>query len=144
MKIEHSAFNVKDPVAVAAWYVEHFGMDVVVHKPEAHQTHFLSDGAGSMIEIYRNPADQVPDYRAQDPLIFHLAFVSADPAGDTKRLMAAGANRVEEVHLEDGSHLVMLRDPWGLAVQLCRRAGRGGNDRTVSGRATQTHLNNEV
>jgi glyoxylase I family protein len=33
MKIEHIAFNVADPVAVAAWYAEHLGLTVVVHKP---------------------------------------------------------------------------------------------------------------
>jgi glyoxylase I family protein len=121
MKIEHIAFNVADPVAVAAWYVEHLGLTVVVHKPEAHQTHFLSDGAGSLIEIYCNPPDQVPDYPSQDPLIFHLAFVSVDPKGDAARLKEAGASFVEDVHLADGSYLVMLRDPWGLALQLCRR-----------------------
>lgn len=123
MKIEHSAFNVEDPVAVADWYVKHFGLEIAVHKPAAHQTHFLTDGSGSMIEIYCNPADQVPDYRAQDPLIFHLAFVSKDPGQDAERLIQAGAQMVEELRPDDGSHLIMLRDPWGLAVQLCRRAG---------------------
>ena len=29
---------------------------------------------------------------------------------------------VEEVRLDDGSLLIMMRDPWGLALQLCRRA----------------------
>jgi hypothetical protein len=28
---------------------------------------------------------------------------------------------VDEVRLKDGSHLVMMRDPWGLAIQLCKR-----------------------
>jgi catechol 2,3-dioxygenase-like lactoylglutathione lyase family enzyme len=122
MKLEHIAFNVKDPVAVAAWYVEYLGFEIVVHKPAPHQTHFLGDGAGSVIEIYCNPTDQVPDYASQNPLIFHLAVVSEDPAEDAERLIAAGAQWVEEVIPEEGSHLIMLRDPWGLALQLCKRA----------------------
>jgi catechol 2,3-dioxygenase-like lactoylglutathione lyase family enzyme len=122
MKLEHIAFNVKDPQAVAAWYVEQLGFEIVVHKPAAHQTHFLSDGSGSVIEIYCNPADQVPDYARQNPLIFHLAVVSEDPVADAERLMAAGAEWVEEVIPEEGSHLIMLRDPWGLALQICKRA----------------------
>jgi catechol 2,3-dioxygenase-like lactoylglutathione lyase family enzyme len=122
MKIEHIAFNVADPVAVAAWYVEHLSLEVVVHKPEAHQTHFLADGAGSFIEIYCNPEDAVPDYRAQDPLIFHLAFVSEDPAQDAHRLIGAGAEFVEEVNLDAGTKLIMMRDPWGVALQLCKRS----------------------
>jgi catechol 2,3-dioxygenase-like lactoylglutathione lyase family enzyme len=122
MKLEHIAFNVNDPEAVAAWYAEHLGFTVVLHKPAAHQTHFLSDGAGSVIEIYCNPANEVPDYASQNPLIFHLAVVSEDPPKDAERLIAAGAQWVEEVIPEEGSHLIMLRDPWGLALQLCKRA----------------------
>ena len=55
------------------------------------------------------------------PLLLHLALVSADPYADSKRLQLAGAQQVDEVNLADGSLLVMLRDPWGLALQLCRR-----------------------
>lgn len=121
MKIEHMALNVSDPVAVAAWYSKHLGLRVVRHIPQPAQTHFLSDSNSSIIEVYCNPRDQVPDYRAMNPLLLHLAFSSTDPAADSLRLVAAGATVVDEVRLDDGSHLMMLRDPWGLAVQLCRR-----------------------
>jgi len=123
MKIEHVAFNVADPVAVAAWYCEHLGLTVARHIPSPTQTHFLADEAGeSVLEIYCNPPDQVPDYAAMNPLLFHLAFVSDDPDADRARLVEAGASFVEELRQADGSHLVMLRDPWGLAIQLCKRA----------------------
>lgn len=122
MKIEHFAFNVAEPVAMAEWYCEHLGMTVKRKQPKAPHTHFLADGSGSvMIEIYNNPADQVPDYAHMNPLLLHLAFVSADPAADKDRLVKAGAKVVDEIRLDDGSHLVMLRDPWGLAIQLCKR-----------------------
>ena len=74
-----------------------------------------------MIEIYHNPADAIPDYAAQAPARMHLAFISADPAGDRDRLLAAGAAYVEEVHLPNGGYIVTLRDPWGLAFQLVKR-----------------------
>lgn len=122
MKIEHIAFNVADPVAVADWYGQHCGLRVVRHIPKPAQTHFLADAEATVLEIYCNPPDKVPDYRNMNPLLFHLALASADPAADAKRLMAAGASWVEEVRLPDGSHLVMLRDPWGVALQLCKRA----------------------
>jgi glyoxylase I family protein len=123
MKIEHIAFNVADPVAVAGWYVAHLGLRVVRHVEGPAQTHFLADDAGeSVIEIYNNPPDQVPDYAAMNPLLFHLAFVSESPADDSARLIAAGATLVDELKLPDGSHLMMLRDPWGVALQLCKRA----------------------
>ena len=123
MKIEHIAFNVADPVAVAAWYVAHLGLRIVRHVPGPAQTHFLADDAGeSVIEIYNNPPDQIPDYRAMNPLLFHLAFISASPAEDSSRLISEGATLVEELNLPDGSQIMMLRDPWGLALQLCKRA----------------------
>lgn len=122
MKIEHIAFNVADPVAVAAWYCEHCGLRIVRHIPQPAQTHFLADAESTVLEIYCNPPDQVPDYRSMNPLLFHLAFASSDPVADSGRLVKAGAVVVDELKLTDGSHLVMMRDPWGLALQLCCRA----------------------
>ena len=122
MKLEHVAFNVADPVAVAAWYCKHCGLRVVRHIPQPAQTHFLADDSATVLEIYRNPPDQVPDYRNLNPLLFHLALASADPAADAQRLIAAGACFVEQLRLADGTLLIMLRDPWGLALQLCKRA----------------------
>lgn len=123
MKIEHFAFNVADPVAVAAWYEAHCGLRVIRHLPLAAQTHFLADDGGStVLEIYCNPPEQVPDYGAMDPLQFHMAFASESPPTDCDRLIAAGATLVDDIDLPDGTRLMMLRDPWGLAIQLCKRA----------------------
>jgi len=122
MKIEHFALNVKDPVAMAQWYIENLGLEIVRKMDEAPHTHFLGDKSGAvMLEIYNNPADQVPDYKSMDPLLVHLALVSPDPENDKYRLIEAGAGYVEEVNLPDGSKLIMMRDPWGLAIQLCKR-----------------------
>ena len=123
MKLEHVALNVEAPRAVAAWYERHLGLTVVRRAETPPHTHFLADDGGSvLLEIYNNPPDCVPAYAAMDPLLLHLAFVSADPHADGLRLAAAGATLVSEQRLADGTHLVMLRDPWGLALQLCRRA----------------------
>lgn len=121
MKLEHVACNVADPVAVAAWYSAHLGLKIVRHIPQPAQTHFLSDGAGTILEIYCNPPGAVPDYAAMDPLLLHLAFASADPVADQARLLAAGATYHSQVKGADGTLLIMLRDPWGLALQLCKR-----------------------
>ena len=123
MKLEHFAVNVEDPVEMATWYVKNLGMVIVKQQENAPFMTFLADDSGQiMIEIYTNPANEVPDYRSMNPLIIHLAFVSDDPAADKIRLVNAGAVAVSDDILEDGSHLVMMRDPWGLAIQLCRRA----------------------
>ena len=122
MKIEHFAFNVEDPVGMSRWYVTHLGMNVVRMDKNPPFTTFLTDSSGQvMIEFYNNPADAVPDYRNMDPLIVHLAFVSEDPSVDKERLIEAGAQLADEMHLDDGSHLLMLRDPWGFPIQFCKR-----------------------
>ncbi|RNI21982.1 VOC family protein [Rufibacter latericius] len=123
MKLEHLALNVEDPQAMADWYTQHLGMRVVRKQKEAPYTTFIADDSGRiLVEIYLNPAYEVPPYRTMNPLLVHLAFVSENPTEDMERLCAAGATLVSDQHLEDGSHLVMLRDPWGLALQLCKRA----------------------
>ena len=122
MKIEHFAFNVADPIAVAEWYVTHMGMTIARKMDGGPNTHFLADNSGQvMIEIYNNPPDQVPDYANMNPLILHLAFVCENPEEKRAELEKVGAYFAEEVRIKDGSHLVMMRDPWGLAIQLCKR-----------------------
>jgi len=123
MKMEHVALNVSDPAAASAWYRDHLGFEIVKSMATPPFTHFLRERAGTMmIEVYHNPPDEVPRYSEMNPLLLHLAFISADPEMDRTRLLAAGATFVEEQHLPDGTHLVMMRDPWGLAIQLAKRA----------------------
>lgn len=122
LNLEHFACNVSDPTAMADWYVRHLGMRVVRRVPTPPYIHFLADAAGrTVIEIYSNPADPVPDYASLHPLRFHVAFDAPDPDVSRAELVAAGATFVEEQVLADGSRLLMLRDPWGLPLQLCKR-----------------------
>ncbi len=122
MKMEHVALNVSDPVEMAAWYTKHLGFEIGRSMTTPPYTHFLKDSGGTiMIEIYHNPPDQVPFYSKMHPLLLHLAFVSANPEADKLRLLEAGATWVQDEHLPDGSYLVMMRDPWGLAIQFCKR-----------------------
>jgi len=122
MKIEHIAWNVADPVATAEWYTRHLGLTIVRLCPERNHTYFLGDSSSTLLEIYCNPPDQIPDYANMDPLLLHIAFSSDDPAKDAARLIAAGATLCSDDRKPDGTHLIMLRDPWGLALQLCKRA----------------------
>jgi catechol 2,3-dioxygenase-like lactoylglutathione lyase family enzyme len=122
LTIEHVACNVSNPAAMAAWYVEHLGMRIVRQSSTAPYIHFLADAAGrTVLEIYSNAADPVPDYPAMHPLRFHIAFATTDPDGSRAALVAAGATAVDDQTTADGSRLIMLRDPWGLPLQLCKR-----------------------
>ncbi len=122
MNLEHVALNVPDPVAFASWYQQHLGLRVVRHLPQSNQTHFIADERGGVIEIYHNPAAPIPAYAEMHHIVLHLAFETTDADADRARLLAAGATFVEAVLPADGSRLYMLRDPWGLALQLCHRA----------------------
>jgi glyoxylase I family protein len=122
--VEHIAVNVADPVAMASWYCEHLGMQVVRQGDPPASMHFLADASGRVIlEIYNALPDDVPDYGSMKPLVLHIAFASQDAEADFERLVAAGALAVSDgVGVNaDGDHMAMLRDPWGMTVQLCQR-----------------------
>lgn len=122
MKIEHVAFNVADPVAMAAWYCLHLGFEVARKSNGPSLAHFLRDPeTGVMLEIYLNPPGEVPDYRSMNPLLLHLAFTSEDMDADLGRLVSAGSTLVSDQALDGGGRVAMLRDPWGFCVQLCQR-----------------------
>lgn len=124
MNIEHVAINVADPVAMARWYVAHLGMRIVRSVDSQTFTHFLADESGRVvIEIYHHAGAGVPDYFAMNPLVLHVAFSTADMKATHERLLAAGATAAGEVAVTPaGDELAMLRDPWGVPLQLVRRA----------------------
>ncbi len=72
---------------------------------------------------HRALPDEVPDYAAMNPLVLHLAFATQDAQATMEKLVAAGASALGDVRVTPaGDHMAMLRDPWGLALQLCQRA----------------------
>lgn len=123
MKFEHFALNVPDAQATSLWYEEHLGLVIKKKMEESPFMTFLADDSGTvMLEIYTNPKGQTLNFNNFHPLAVHLALVSEDPTADKNRLITAGATEFSDDILPDGSHLVMLRDPWGICLQLCKRA----------------------
>jgi glyoxylase I family protein len=136
MKLEHVALLVADPVAVAHWYEEQLGMRTVRSGSPPGNARFLADDEGaSILEIYAG-AEGAPDYASMDPSRLHVAFTTDDVPGMRARLIAAGATPAGEIAVTaEGDQFAMLRDPWGLALQLARRARP-----LVPGRATNARL----
>jgi len=124
MKIEHVAYQVQDPIAVAKWYSENLGLRVKRANETGPKMHFLADdGDHVMIELYHNPIAPLPDYRNQHALILHVAFTSDNIQADWDRLVAAGATVDSEPETTPaGDTVAMLRDPWGFCIQLVKRA----------------------
>jgi len=122
MIFEHFAINVNKVDAVVKWYVSHLGLKVVSQQKELPFMTFLADSGDRVImELYQRADAMMTNFTIQHQLTFHLAFVSENAQKDRDRLEVAGATFIEEVRKEDGSHLVMLRDPWGMPLQLCER-----------------------
>ncbi len=123
MKIEHFAYQLSDAQAAANWYQEQLGFQVRRGTGKPFPVYFLADQSGDvMIEIYSNPSVQTPAYSDMDPLILHLAFVCDDVPATIERLQNKGAQLLSGPDsLENGDILAMMRDPWGLAIQLCYR-----------------------
>ena len=122
--VEHIAWQVQDPNAVAKWYVEHLGFRILRKLEASPFTHFMADSAGRVvIEMYNNRAASVPEYPKLNPLHLHLAFATANMDADRERLLKAGATIAENmITTPAGDNLLMLRDPWGFPIQLCKRA----------------------
>jgi len=124
MQVEHLALNVPDVLSMARWYVDHLGFSVLrrsVHPPYAH---FIADAVrGTVLELYTRDDAPIPDYAAMHPGTFHLALRSEDVAADIARLVAAGGQQEGTTdHTPAGDELAFVRDPWGVCLQLVRRA----------------------
>lgn len=125
MTLEHLALNVPDPVAMAAWYAEHLGFVIRRASGEPPFAHFIqAPGSTVMMEIYHNPAAPVPAYSSLHPSAMHIAFWVDDVPAELSRLLAAGATRedVKVATTDAGDQFVIVRDPWGIPLQLLRRA----------------------
>jgi catechol 2,3-dioxygenase-like lactoylglutathione lyase family enzyme len=124
VKLEHTAYQVEDPVALSRWYVAHLGLTIKRAQAEPPFGHFLADDSGTvMLEFYRQDHLPLPNYRAMDPLLLHLAFLSDDVKAARARLIAAGGTADGDVVRNPaGDEVAMVRDPWGLTIQLIKRA----------------------
>ena len=117
MKLEHVAIDVPDAEASKAWWCKNLGMRVSTNPG------FIMDDSGEAgLEIYRTgETPAAPDYKAMNSMTLHVAFESDDVKADVDRLVAAGAT-LEQLKMENPAfHMAILRDPWGVAIQLCRR-----------------------
>lgn len=123
MNLEHIGLNVPNPVAVANWYTMHLGMKVMRKGGAPNYAHFLADARGKMmIEVYNNAQAPMPDYRAMHSLVFHIAFFVNDLRTTRELLLGHGASTEGQISTNDqGDELAMLRDPWGMPIQLVKR-----------------------
>jgi catechol 2,3-dioxygenase-like lactoylglutathione lyase family enzyme len=120
---EHIGLNVRDPAAVANWYTEHLGMKVMRRSVPPSKTEFIGDSAGTMtLELTGNAEAPVIDLASISHASLHLAFMVDDVKSIRDSLLAAGAKLVADITTTpQGDQVLMLRDPWGMAIQLVQR-----------------------
>ncbi len=117
---EHIAVNVADSDAAIEWYTKNLAMRVLRNVPG--EKAFLGDASGRpVLEIYANPTAPVLNFEEIHPLSFHIAFAVADPDAKASELVAAGAKIAEPAKESGGDSMIMLTDPFGVAIQLLRR-----------------------
>ncbi len=123
MRLDHLALQHPEPEAVSAWLCLNLGLTVYRVSASASRARFLKcPQTGVMLEIYRQPEAPVPDYAAMPPAVLHLAFYADDIEKEAAGLVAAGATRAGEPGKNSaGDRFLMLRDPWGVPIQLVSR-----------------------
>ncbi len=117
---EHVAINVPEKEGMADWYVRHLGLTVVRDVPE--KMIFLADADGKVIlELYNNTSAGNLPLNDTEPLALHIAFVVSDPESAADELVRAGATMEVPLQTVGDDTMVMLRDPFGLPLQLVKR-----------------------
>ena len=118
---EHTALNVPEVDVAGQWYCQNLNMKVL---RSGESVRYLADSTGRLIfEFYTNPAAEIPDYSQIAPATMHLAFYVSDVPAAVAKLTAAGATIFSDYEVADsGDELAMLRDPWGIPLQLITRA----------------------
>jgi uncharacterized glyoxalase superfamily protein PhnB len=103
--------------------MDNLGMKMMRTSSDPTHTTFISDsGMHMMIELFHNA-----DYPLFEPAkihftSFHLAFVTPDIKKTLSQLITVGATIADSLRkTASGDQVLVLRDPWGLAIQFAQR-----------------------
>lgn len=85
---------------------------------------FVADpGRNMMFEFYRSRSAPVPDYASMNNHQLHIAFMVDDVKAMCDKLIAAGGQLDGEITTtREGDVIAIVRDPWGIPIQLLTRA----------------------
>ncbi len=128
MQIDHIALRAADPLALASWYEEWFGLrrENLLSSDVRPPIVFLLDTAGQRIEIL---PDSSPDQRSKVIRFPHLAFSTTDLTRELHRLRNAGVAVLENRSTSAGWRIAYLVDPDGNLLELVQRKPRQSENR---------------
>jgi hypothetical protein len=109
------------------WYRDHLGFTIIRSAgDDMDGVSFLSESEGNTIlEFGRLPEGPPLDSRSLLPLQLHIAIECEDPTVEAERLVRAGAELLgESPRNQQKGEKVLIRDPWGYAIQLVSRKNK--------------------
>jgi uncharacterized glyoxalase superfamily protein PhnB len=123
-RLEHFELNIPDPPGMVKWYVQNLEMNVMRQGGPPVYGSFVADAGGNMMmELQRNDAHPVLDSSTLQHLSVHVAFLVGNVRATRDSLIEAGASLVEQMReTGGGDQILVLRDPWGLPIQIIRRS----------------------
>jgi uncharacterized glyoxalase superfamily protein PhnB len=75
-----------------------------------------------MLELNQDSKSPMLEFEKIDYNSFHFAFLVPDIASIKDKLISAGAKLAEDIKkTANGDQVLMLRDPWGQAIQFVKR-----------------------
>jgi glyoxylase I family protein len=118
-KIEHFAIYAADAPALKDFYVEVFGMQVIVESSGSPPGYFLADDAGMALEIIGRPAGE-PAVNQRS--VCHIAFSVDDVAATRAALERRGLVFETDTAVEKASmRTAFFNDPAGNRCQIVWR-----------------------
>ncbi|WP_169975045.1 VOC family protein [Tautonia rosea] len=119
-RIEHVALFAADPHALKDFYVEAFGLRVILDNSKASPPgYFLADDAGMAVELIGRLAE-IPAVDTRH--VCHIAFIVDDVAASRADLEARGLTFEEDTAIaNDSMTTAFFRDPEGNRLQIVKR-----------------------
>jgi predicted enzyme related to lactoylglutathione lyase len=108
---------------MAKWYTDNLGMKIMRSGPPPISATFLADsGMHMMIELFHNSEYPLFESFKTHHMAIHLAFLTPDIGKTQLNLLKAGASIADSLRkTASGDQVLVLRDPWGLAIQFVQR-----------------------
>ena len=120
--LEHMAIAAKETGALAGWYRDTLGFEVLTDGGPKGIWFVAPPGAGGAIEIIPASDAARTDRARNDPGWSHLAFTVADFQAAHKALVGKGiAFQGEPRQQPDGSWIAFFPDPDGNVLQIVQR-----------------------
>lgn len=122
--IEHIGLVVKDSEAMARWYQEALGFNVLnsFETENGHVAFIQCSQTGLIFELISDRTLACVENALSHPLQLHIAFKSSNIEADKNRLLELGAEFMTDCATADPDATVLIvKDPWGNYIQLAQR-----------------------